>query len=84
MNFRRPNDLIFHPNDDLYFTDPENYTRETPNGRVYRVAAGTQTAILVADELGFPNGLAFSADGKILYLNESAFERVLMFDVNPD
>lgn len=84
MNFRRPNDLIFHPNGDLYFTDPENYTRETPNGIVYRVAAGTKAVTAVAVELGFPNGLAFSADGKILYLNESAFERVLIFDVNPD
>jgi len=82
--FNRPNDLAFDAAGNLYFTDPNQYDRQNPDGVVYRVAAGSQEGTPVAADLAFPNGLAFSADGKFLYICESAFERVLRFTVQLD
>ncbi len=79
-----PNDLAFDPKGNLYFSDPGAYSRENRNGGVYRVDAVTKELRKVKDDLGFPNGLAFSADAKTLYLAESAFERVLKLDVHED
>lgn len=82
--FNRPNDLAFDPAGNLYFTDPNHYRRENPDGVVYRVAVGTGQVTPVASKLAFPNGIAFSADGKTLFVCESVFERVLKFTVNSD
>lgn len=82
--FNRPNDLAFDAAGNLYFSDPKSYSREVLDGRVFCVRAPDQTIIKLADSLGFPNGIALSGDGKKLYVCESAFERVLRFDVLPD
>jgi len=82
--FNKPNDLIFHPEGDIYFTDPNEYTRKDPDGVVYRAAKGTREVTPVATGLGFPNGIVFSADARYLYVAESAFNRVLKFNVEPD
>jgi gluconolactonase len=84
QKLNRPNDLAFDAAGNLYFTDPNQYRRENPDGVVYRVAAGSREVTPVASNLAFPNGLAFSADGKFLFICESAFERVLRFKVRPD
>ncbi len=82
--FNRPNDLAFDNAGNLYFTDPKTYSREILDGRIFRVRANDHTIDMLADSLGFPNGIAFSHDGKQLYVCESAFERVLRFDIEPD
>ncbi|MGH7494436.1 MAG: SMP-30/gluconolactonase/LRE family protein [bacterium] len=82
--FNRPNDLTFDGNGSLYFTDPKSYSREVLDGRVFCVRAQDKTIIQLADSLGFPNGIAFSNDGKQLYVCESAFERILRFDVQAE
>jgi sugar lactone lactonase YvrE len=38
----------------------------------------------VADDLQFPNGMAFSADERLLVLAETAADRLTAFDVQPD
>jgi gluconolactonase len=96
--FNSPNDLVFSPDGALYFTDPPYglFNPATPNADidkdsrraiafngVYRYKDGKVTAVLT--DLTRPNGLAFSPDGRILYVanseNPSAYYR---YDVGPD
>jgi gluconolactonase len=79
--FKGPNDLACDPCCNLYFTDPAGSSRERPIGAVYRVECGTRQVRRVADGLAFPNGLAFTADARWLYVCESAENRVLRFSV---
>ncbi len=62
--FNRPNDLAFDREGDLYFTDPKSYGKDKFDGRIFKVDIKTKAVHLVADSLAFPNGIAFSSDGK--------------------
>lgn len=84
VGFKGPNDLAFDPEGNLYFTDPAGSDLEHPIGCVYRIARATRKVTRVANGMGFPNGLAFSADGKTLYLAESSRCRILKAAVKPD
>lgn len=72
---RGPNDLIFSTHGDLYFTDPQG-SWDAPTGALYRVAAGTEAAVPVADGLRFPNGLVLSPDETALLVAETPLHRV--------
>jgi gluconolactonase len=69
-----PNDLVFAPDGSLWFTDPpfglkamdKDPAKELPFNGVYRYAYGKLEAII--KDLTLPNGLAFSPDGKTLYV----------------
>ena len=72
--FNSPNDVVLGPDGALYFTDP---TLDLPEGQkqeisyqgVYRLdEKGTVT--LLTKDLTQPNGLAFSPDGKRLYIDD--------------
>ncbi|MBL4886600.1 MAG: SMP-30/gluconolactonase/LRE family protein [Planctomycetaceae bacterium] len=73
-----PNDLIFHSNGDLLFTDPiyglpnrwEDSRRELDFCGVYRLKPNGKLTLLT-DELTRPNGIAFSPDEKTLYVAQS-------------
>ncbi len=73
-----PNDAVYHPNGDLYFTDPpygldkrmEDTAKDLPFQGVYRLKSNGQLDLLT-DELKFPNGIALSPDGKQLYVSNS-------------
>jgi gluconolactonase len=88
-----PNDLIFAPHGDLYFTDPpyglagqdDDPAKELPFNGVYRRAPDGSLA-LVTRELTRPNGLALSPDGRALYVaNSDAARAVWMaYDVATD
>lgn len=70
-----PNDVVLRSNGDVYFTDPPygldkgnaDPRKELPFNGVYRVSRWGQVALLARD-LSFPNGLAFSPDEKHLYV----------------
>jgi gluconolactonase len=66
----RPNDVVCTSDGSIYFTDPGLRVplaeREVPHAGVYRVAADGAVS-LVAD-FEYPNGLAFSADERLLYV----------------
>ena len=73
-----PNDAVYHPNGDLFFTDPpyglegnvDDPAKEIPFQGVYRLDTEGQIH-LQTDTLTRPNGIAFSPDGKILYVANS-------------
>ena len=48
--------------------------RLTPDGTVH----------LVVDDFALPNGLAFSPDEAVLYVDDSAHKHIRAFDVRPD
>jgi gluconolactonase len=84
QRFNRPNDLAFDQKGNIYFTDPKSYGADKPDGRVFGWFRESDTLKLLFDGLCFPNGIAFSADGKTLYVAESAKSHVLKFPVNED
>lgn len=69
-----PNDLVFAPDGSLWFTDPPfglpkldaDPGKELSFNGVYRYSDGKLQAVI--KDLTLPNGLAFSPDGKILYV----------------
>lgn len=72
-----PNDIVVHPNGDIWFTDPgygilgfyEGHKQElTLKEAVYRIDGKSGTMSKVTDELYKPNGLCFSPDYKKLYI----------------
>ncbi len=82
--FNRPNDLAFDQQGNLYFTDTKSYDADKPDGKVYAYVRAQDTLRVVYDGLAFPNGLAFSADGRFLFVSESARSRIIRFAVQPD
>lgn len=82
--FNNPNDLAFDKKGNLYFTDPKSYGKDKFDGRVFMVKENTKEVVLIKDGLAFPNGIAFTEDGKNLFICESAQNRILRFDVLPD
>lgn len=82
-----PNDVVVRSDGIVYFTDPpygiEQDQREQPCNGVYRVLTdGTIERLL--DDFDRPNGLAFSPDESILYIDDSPRRHVRAFDVRPD
>jgi gluconolactonase len=73
-----PNDLVYHPNGDLYFTDPpyglpknvDDPAKELPYQGVYRLRP-TGELNLLTKEMTRPNGIGFSPDRKTLYVANS-------------
>ena len=90
--FNSPNDLVFARDGALYFTDPpyglakqdDDPAKELRFNGVYRFANGRVQALV--RDLNRPNGLAFSPDFKVLYVNNSdaAKNLVMRYDVAAD
>ncbi len=57
--------------------------KEQPHNGVYRLTAQGTLDLLVAD-FALPNGLAFSPDESVLYVDDSAHKHIRAFDVHPD
>jgi gluconolactonase len=87
-----PNDLVYHSDGSLYFTDPpyglpkqdEDPAKELKFNGVFRLANG-KLKLLIKD-LTRPNGIAFSPDEKTLYIaNSDPNRKVWMrYDVAAD
>lgn len=83
--FNSPNDVVLGPDGALYFTDP---TLDLPEGQkqeldfqgVYRLDENGRVTLLTK-ELTQPNGLAFSPDGKRLYVDDDAKRNIWVYDV---
>lgn len=91
-----PNDVVTRSDGSLYFTDPDygrwndwigckrEFVRDVKG--VYRVPPGGGAPVLAVapDEFEQPNGLCFSPDESILYVNDSPRAEIKAYDVAPD
>jgi gluconolactonase len=84
----RPNDVVVRSDGCVYFTDPwtgnaapQEWDRTFPG--VFRVTPDLGTKTLLIDDFVMPNGLAFSPDETVLYINDSRRGHIRAFDVAP-
>jgi gluconolactonase len=91
-----PNDVVVRSDGSIYFTDPDygrwndwigckrSFVRDFKG--VYRVPPGGGDVELVsaADEFEEPNGLCFSPDESLLYVNDSPRAEIKAYDVGAD
>ena len=82
----RPNDVVVKSDGCIYFTDPWT----SPNAAqqwdltfsgVYRVTPDLGTLTLLVGDFIVPNGLAFSPDERILYINDSRRRHIRAFNL---
>jgi gluconolactonase len=84
----KPNDVVVRSDGCVYFTDPWNLgyapdqTDLSFNG-VYRVTPDLGTISLLIDTLIIPNGIAFSPDESVLYINDSRRGEIRAFGLLP-
>lgn len=84
-----PNDVVVRSDGSIYFTDPpyglKNFDtwKELSFNGVYRFAPDGKL-VLLADDFDRPNGLAFSPDESVLYINDTSRVHIRAFDVSPD
>jgi gluconolactonase len=84
----RPNDVIVKSDGSIYFTDPGGPLApdqfDVTVAGVYRVSADLGTISLIVDDLVGPNGLAFSPDEAVLYVNDARRRIVRAYDLLPN
>jgi gluconolactonase len=88
-----PNDLTVKSDGAIYFSDP-SYGRKEHFGvprepelsfrGVHRIDPDGKSLALLADDFAQPNGLCFSLDEKILFVNDTDRQHIRAFDVKPD
>jgi gluconolactonase len=88
-----PNDVVVKSDGAIYFTDP-TYGRMPGFGierdqdldfqGVYRIAPGGGDPQLLVDDFDQPNGLCFSTDESLLYINDTTRAHIRVFDVESD
>ncbi len=66
-SFKGVNDLTFDAQGNCYFTDQGQTGLHDPTGRVYRLSPAGKLDCLLSNAPS-PNGIAVSADGKLIYL----------------
>jgi len=85
----RPNDVVVKSDGSIYFTDPWT-SPDVPQQwdmtfmGVYRVTPDLGTLTLLVDDFLLPNGIAFSPDESILYVNDSRRRHIRAFDLAPN
>jgi len=92
-----PNDVCVRSDGSIYFTDPWfgrypgfgiERARELGWQGVFRVPPGGGQAelelVVAEDEFDMPNGLCFSPDESLLYINDTTHAHIKVFDVGAD
>ena len=84
----RPNDVVVRSDGCIYFTDPWTSPAAPQQwdltfSGVYRVTPDLGTLSLLVDDFVLPNGLAFSPDEAVLYINDTRRGHIRAFDLLP-
>jgi gluconolactonase len=84
----RPNDVVVKSDGCIYFTDPWTSPAapqqwDLQYSGVYRVTPDLGTMSLLTDDFVLPNGLAFSPDESVLYINDSRRGHIRAFELMP-
>jgi gluconolactonase len=85
----RPNDVVVKSDGCIYFTDPWTSPLAPEQwdltfSGVYRMTPDLGTFTLLIDDFILPNGLAFSPDESVLYINDSRRGHIRAFDLQPN
>jgi gluconolactonase len=88
-----PNDVVVHSSGAIYFSDP-TYGRMPGFGiereqdldfqAVYRIPPGGGDVQVLADDFAQPNGLCFSPDESLLYVNDTDRAHIRTFELQSD
>ena len=88
-----PNDIVARRDGSVYFTDPNSgrtrkYGVERPQELdfqgVYRLRPDSGELALLVDDFAKPNGLCFSHDEAVLFVNDTDRQHIRAFDVKAD
>jgi gluconolactonase len=90
-----PNDIVVKSDGAIYWTDPtgalficgmcgEDAQRYLEFSAVFRLSPDGTTVTPVIEDCVNPNGLAFSPDESLLYVNDTTQRHIRVFDVQPD
>lgn len=83
-----PNDVVVKSDGTIYFTDPRSNfltdTQELDFNGVFKIHPENGTVHLLTSEFQWPNGLCFSPDETLLYVNDSRRQHIKVFDVQHD
>ena len=88
-----PNDIVVHSGGGIYFTDPASgrtarygveREQELDFQGVFRLDADSGRLDLLADDYVLPNGLCFSPDESLLYVNDTRRQHIRVYEVLPD
>jgi len=85
----RPNDVVVKSDGAIYFTDPWTSPAAPEEwdltfSGVYRLSADLGTKTLLVADFVLPNGLAFSPDETVLYINDTRRRHIRAFDLLPN
>jgi gluconolactonase len=84
----RPNDVVVKSDGAIYFTDPgagivaEEWDLQYSG--VYRVTPDLGTKSLLTETFIQPNGIAFTTDERLLYINDSRRRHIRAFELLPN
>jgi len=94
LELNSPNDLVVRSDGSIYFTDPIPGRIDPDHGLerplqldfkgVFRLPPQGGDLELLADDFDAPNGICFSPDESLLYVNDSARSHIRVFDVHTD
>ena len=90
-----PNDIVVKSDGSIYWTDSpgalfnvgmagDDVQQHLPFQGVFRLSPDEKKLTLVVEDCVYPNGLAFSPDERVLYVNDSRQYLIRAFDVQPD
>ncbi len=82
----RPNDVIVKSDGNIYFTDPGAPAPglDLDYSGVYMVSPDLDEITLLVGDFITPNGIAFSPDESVLYVNDTRRQHIRAFDVQPN
>ena len=82
----RPNDVIVKSDGSIYFTDPGAPAPglDLDYSGVYSVSPDLDEITLLVGDFITPNGIAFSPDESILYVNDTRRQHIRSFEVQPN